>query len=448
MDPVVHSPNLPVDNVAPPPLKTRKRQCDEDSDTHSESLSMTGDDSSDTDGFTLVEGRRTRRARKKASSHSSDTIIDPTPGYHFTVVFVPTLSAGSVSKISRSQLSKFLEALAPGEIKEARVNTRKNVVAVDACGQTAVSNLLSTSALCGVPVRSYLPRGKDTIVGVIQDVDVDIPDKDLVTLVSSTTVVSEVRRFGTSQSVKIVFRGDCLPATVKVGLVRHPVRPYVPRPLQCRNCMKIGHVAGACPSHDSCGHCGSDHKSSECTSRSPQCVNCHGEHDASSKDCPRLRKELKICQRMARDNSTHKEASVQVQKAIRRKSRSVSKRRAVPALSQQPLSPTSPAVGPQVHARPKTVGPGPPAVSYASVCTTNQAERPSRPTLPHLPVSPAPSTSPIVPSTTDAKIFAMLKTLISVLRGLISNIHTPAANAATQILDTIIPVMDCLETSQ
>lgn len=293
MEPVVAL-KPPTDTATPPPSKARKRQCDDDDDVQSESLLMTGDDSSGTDDFTLVESRRTRRAREKGSPHSSTTVIDSSYGSNRTVVFVPTLSTDSVSKISRSQLSRLLETIAPGSIQEAQVNPRKNVIAVDTCSAVAVSSLLSTPLLCGVPVRSHIPRGKNTIVGVIQDVDIDIPDTDLTSLVSSATVVTEVRRFGTSQSVKVVFRGDCLPVTLKVGLVRHAVRPYVPRPFQCRKCLRIGHVAGACPSHELCGHCGSDHKSSDCASRTAQCVNCHGEHEATSKDCPRLRTELKF----------------------------------------------------------------------------------------------------------------------------------------------------------
>lgn len=48
--------------------------------------------------------------------------------------------------------------------------------------------------------------------------------------------------------MKLIFRGYCQPGTVKVDLARQPVRPSVPRPLQSKNCFKMGHVAGACTS--------------------------------------------------------------------------------------------------------------------------------------------------------------------------------------------------------
>lgn len=65
-------------------------------------------------------------------------------------------------------------------------------------------------------------------------------DFDLEPLVSSTTAISQIRRLGTHACVKIIFHGESLPATIKIGLVRHQVRPLVPRPLECGNCLKIG----------------------------------------------------------------------------------------------------------------------------------------------------------------------------------------------------------------
>lgn len=422
----------------PPPSKSRKRQSDDEADARSESHSMSGDDSSDAEGFITVESRRTRRARKSGSTRSSTTIVIPAPQKEFTVVFVPTSPASSVSKISRCQLSTFLDGIAPGKIKEVRFNSRKNVVAVDASNSATVSSLLSTPLLCGVAVRSYIPRGHNTIVGVIQDVDNDIPDSDIAAIISSTSPVIEVRRFGNSQSVKIVFLSDCLPASVKVGLVRYPVRPYVPRPLQCRNCMKLGHVAGACPSHEKCDHCGLDHKASDCTSQEPKCINCLGNHEATSKDCPRLRKELKICQRMARDNSTHKEAAAQVRKNTRRKSRSVSHRRVARSSSEQPEMPSPNAGNAQICTLAKPTAPD----AYADVCKSGRRLQHKRTDPP----ATGPASEASTPSVTDGKIFAMLKTLISVIQGLIANRKTPAAKAASQILTTLLPVMDCLES--
>lgn len=116
---------------------------------------------------------------------------------------------------------------------------RTTFVAVVASNLVRVSAVLSTPLLCDVTVRSYILRGKDTIVGVIQDVDSDVPDPNIAAFIFSTSTVIEVCRFENSQGMKTVFLGDCLPVTVNVGMVRHPVRPYVTGPLQCLNCTKL-----------------------------------------------------------------------------------------------------------------------------------------------------------------------------------------------------------------
>lgn len=129
----------------------------------------------------------------------------------FSLGFVPALSTDLVSKISRSQPSKFIETISPGNIQEDGVNHRKNFVAVDSGSAAVVSSLLMTALLLGVPVGSDIPSGKNTIVRVFSDVDTDPPHTNLASVVFSNTAVTEVRRFGTMQGVILVFRVGCLP---------------------------------------------------------------------------------------------------------------------------------------------------------------------------------------------------------------------------------------------
>lgn len=73
-----------------------------------------------------------------------------------------------------------------------------------------------------------------------------------------------------------------LPATVKVRLVRHQVRPFEPRPQQFRSCLKLRHVAGRCTPAVECGHSGADQKNEEGTPDAIQCAKSLGGH------CPRF----------------------------------------------------------------------------------------------------------------------------------------------------------------
>lgn len=139
-------------------------------------------------------------------------------------------------------------------------------------------------------------------MGVLLHVDYDILDTDIAALISSTSTVIEAPRFGTSQSVKIVFLCNCLTATVKLNFVRHPIRWYVPRPLQFRNLVKFGHVAAAFPLQEKCDPCCLDHKATHYQLQEPKCLNGLGNYEPISKHCPRMRKQIEVRRQMAKKN--------------------------------------------------------------------------------------------------------------------------------------------------
>lgn len=75
--------------------------------------------------------------------------------------------------------------------------------------------------------RTYLPRDKHVLEGATRDVDVAICEGDFLFLASFNTPNSQIRRLGSSNFLTLMFRGNCLPATVKAKLTRHPVSSYV-----------------------------------------------------------------------------------------------------------------------------------------------------------------------------------------------------------------------------
>ncbi|KAG0432571.1 hypothetical protein HPB47_020729 [Ixodes persulcatus] len=101
-------------------------------------------------------------------------------------------------KINRQLLSDELEALAPGQFSEVRVNTRKNIIAMDARKEAGVLELPILTKICEVP---------NSRVGVILDVDTDITEDRLSKIIGSGVSVVQVRRLGKTQAVKMVFAG-------------------------------------------------------------------------------------------------------------------------------------------------------------------------------------------------------------------------------------------------
>ena len=77
------------------------------------------------------------------------------------------------------------------------------------------------------------------------------------------------------------------PEKLKIGYYIANVQPYVPNPLRCFQCQKFGHSKKWCKYQLTCWKCGSEgHNGSDCTSETVCCLNCKGDHYASSKSCP------------------------------------------------------------------------------------------------------------------------------------------------------------------
>lgn len=352
----------------------------------------------------------------------------------YTISYMP-VEEENLNSINRQTLTLLLERLVPGQVKEVRINARRNILSVDVSSRATLDKLKTVSVLGNIRVRSFFAHGLNTTAGVISDVDIQIKDMDLVQLLSSSVRITDIHRFGKSRCVKLVFEGTTLPSHVKVGFVRHPVRPYVPRPVQCRKCQKIGHVSAACTSTKTCPRCGGVHDGPTCTIESPVCANCKGPHEATSRECPKVKTEMKILKKMVRDHSTHREAAIAVRRSRRRTRSRQKKLSSVNDVSTHQ----------EDRDRSAAQKPLPPAPQEPRL-TTPQEDPAEWPLLPSRTVSSVtrPPVRPPAVSTTDDQIRAMLKQLIGTLRLIIAGVDTPIAKAAVQILDAIEPVLATL----
>ena len=366
----------------------------------------------------------------------------PTPSF-----FVPEVPDGNMKRLNRQSVSVLLEGLVPNEITDVRVNTRKNVLAIDVSNAAALNTLRNVTELDGMKVRSYIPVGYSVVTGVIYDVDTAIPSSDFDILVkpaSEASVIAKVVRLGNSRCLKIVFKGDSLPSHVKVGHFRHPVRPFIPKPLQCHNCMKMGHVRSVCENKTVCPRCAETHSEDDCKATILKCSNCHGSHAASSKECPKIQREIAVLKQMARDHSSHREAAKTVRK--RRHRRRSSLKNATDSASAAPLRrPSSP---PPLPPRPKTASatnkPTNSIVAVESVWPTLPKSQPpasSKFTSTAITSEPAADKLP----EEDKEVITMFRTLLDALRKLCSNLKSPLAQSALQVLDALTPVFASLQ---
>lgn len=176
------------------------------------------------------------------------------------------------------------------------MNTPKNLLAVDVQHVGALATLRSVTYLDGIQVGSNIPLGSDVVTGVFYDVDVAIPNNDLPILVkpANDEVTVDVTRLDSSRCVKIAFKGKYLPSHFNVGHFRHAVRPFILKPLQCRKCVKLGHVCSVCENQAACPRCAEPHAADKCGATVMKCLNCSGSQEASSKNCSHNKKEMAI----------------------------------------------------------------------------------------------------------------------------------------------------------
>ncbi|KAH7943491.1 hypothetical protein HPB52_009095 [Rhipicephalus sanguineus] len=159
-----------------------------------------------------------------------------------TVLFRRANAGASFHCTSRLAIAQALSAL-PG-VKEVRVNTKKNIVAVDTSTAEWLDRLLATSELARIPVTARPPADRSQSSGVVQGVDGDYIDEAHLSAVTSVVPVIAARQQGTSLILR--FASPIPPAHVHLCRMAFEVRPSRPRPLQCLQCGRYGHITATC----------------------------------------------------------------------------------------------------------------------------------------------------------------------------------------------------------
>ncbi|KAG0430352.1 hypothetical protein HPB47_022771 [Ixodes persulcatus] len=179
-----------------------------------------------------------------------------------------------------------------------KIRTIQNLIAIDTYRQSAAEKILRLQEVqMHGQTRSliaYQASGKDTIKGVINGIQVSVPDEIIQrSLEVQGAKILQARRIASSKTILITLEGNRLPRYALYGRVVMRLYPYKPRSLFCHICAVIGHRADVCPNKPhftTCLNCGTKLPpgSSENTPHNCeiQCQNCGGEHPANYPQCP------------------------------------------------------------------------------------------------------------------------------------------------------------------
>ena len=112
----------------------------------------------------------------------------------------------------------------------------------------------------------------------------------------------------------LTFKSSTLPALIRLSQWHcEIVDQYVPSPMRCRKCQKLGHSKNQCRSQQStCETCGQpDHSPQRCQTQ-PNCINCGEQHKASSSACPHYILRKDILKLQAKEKLPFREAKARI----------------------------------------------------------------------------------------------------------------------------------------
>ena len=229
--------------------------------------------------------------------HSDDEDTQPNPDVNMPkfIVLKPTYPEQPLTKLSPFAVEKSILGRY-GTVKQVK-KLKDGSLLIEVTKNIQSRLLLETQTFLGIEVDAEAHRSLNISKGVIRDYHQDLRDmtEEEIKNELSSQGVTQVSRFILKKEGKeiktntlfITFDRHTPPEKLKIGYYIVNVQPYIPNPLRCFQCQKFGHSKKWCKNNQACWKCGSEgHDGSECTSETTCCLNCKGDHYASSKSCP------------------------------------------------------------------------------------------------------------------------------------------------------------------
>ena len=255
----------------------------------------------------VVSSRKRTRAdlsnSDDESQHSDDDQTRQNQNWPRFIVLEAPHPTASLSKLSPFSVAKAIQGKF-GTV--GRITKMKSgALLIEATRATQAQQILATTELSGLAVTASAHRTLNSSKGVIKDYHKGLfymTNEDILNELSDQGV-TDVARFilkKDGENIKtntlfVTFNTPTPPKELKIGYYIVKVQLYIPNPLRCFNCQKFGHSKKFCKSQLACWKCGGEgHDGSECTAETTCCLNCKGDHCASSKSCPIWKQEKEI----------------------------------------------------------------------------------------------------------------------------------------------------------
>lgn len=242
-------------------------------------------------------------------------------GPFFILIESKDKNIGKLHKVSIGKLIFNNFITERNDIEDVNILGRNKIKVVTKTFETANKILEAENFQQKNRIQAYIPQTVLFRKGVIKNVDPDLTDDEIRSVINSSVKVVNVRRitrknlnpdistpYVNTLSIILTFRGQSLPDFVSIYGARCAVSPFIYRVTQCLNCLRYGHLSKQCRSAKRCSKCGENHEESICNTNSPKCTSCNGTHPATDPTCPERKNQTEIKKYMAFNNVGYKEA--------------------------------------------------------------------------------------------------------------------------------------------
>ncbi|KAI2655997.1 Nucleic-acid-binding protein from mobile element jockey [Labeo rohita] len=187
-----------------------------------------------------------------------------------------------------------------GKIKFAKFLSNRRLL-IFAKDKLQREKFLQAETLNGEQINAHNPGNAAKMKGVIYDVPLTMTMDEIMQEVKGGKVLKATRlqmhrRGVKSDSFSVLLEFEkSMPKKIRMGYLSYDVREYIPAPLRCFKCQRMGHTAGQCKGKPRCARCGGEHEYGKCGKDAKiKCCNCGGEHSAAFGGCPVQRQAREI----------------------------------------------------------------------------------------------------------------------------------------------------------
>ena len=227
--------------------------------------------------------------------HECNLSQKPEVSYPRFIVLKPVYSHQPLTKLSPFAVAKSIQGRF-GTVNQVK-KMKDGSLLIEASRNIQAKHILDTHNFLDIDVDAEAHHSLNTSKGVIRDYHQDLKDMtdDDIRKELASQGVTKVSRFILKKDNKEIktntlflnFDTHKPPEKIKIGYYIVNVQLYIPNPLRCFQCQKFGHFKKWCKNQLACWKCGSEgHDGGDCTAETVCCLNCKGDHCASSKSCP------------------------------------------------------------------------------------------------------------------------------------------------------------------